>query len=51
MKKGQKIIKVDKSLAKEIEEIAGTYGVTHIEASKILLRKVKEKKNSKFYHL
>jgi len=51
MKSKKKTIRVDASLAKEIEDIAGVYGVTHVEASKMLVKKLKEKQTTKFYHL
>jgi len=46
----KKRIQVDKALVKEIEDVAGAYGVSNIEASKIIAKRIKNKKDSDFYH-
>lgn len=51
MRKEKKIMRVDKSLAKEIENVAGVYGVSNLEASRIIAKKIKTKKDADFYHL
>ena len=50
MRSKKKIMRVDKSLAAEIEGVAGAYGITNLEASKLIAKRLKNKKDSDFYH-
>jgi len=48
--KERKRIQVDKTLVIEIENVAGAYGISNIQASKLIAKKLKNKKETDFYH-